>query len=216
MFIAGMVFIWAPLFRMSMSSYLPFLASGLVSWALISSLVTEGCTTYAYGGNIITQINFPYSTLNYVAVWRNIIVFFHNFLLIVFIDTLLATRIGLEHVLLLPIGLLIVAANGAWITVVLGLIGARFRDIPPLVANLMQVMMFVTPVFWNLSQFPASAQGYLKLNYFLHLLQILRAPMMGETPELISYVVTILGAAIGWLFAFVLFAHFRRRVAYWL
>ena len=66
-------------------------------------------------------------------------------------------------------GLFLVAANCAWITVVLGIVGARYRDIPPLVGNVMQVMMFITPVFWMMAQLPADAQAYLKLNYLLHL-----------------------------------------------
>lgn len=216
MFIGGMVFIWAPLFRTNVTSYLPFLAAGMVAWSLVSALVSEGCTTYANGGNVITQMNFPYSILNYVAVWRNIIVFFHNVLLVVLIDVVLKINVGFVHIVLLAVGLFIVAVNGAWMTVVLGIIGARYRDVPPLVANVMQVLMFITPVFWNMSQLPATAHFYLKLNYFLHLIEIMRAPMMGQVPAFSSYAVTILGAAIGWLFAFVLLAHFRRRIAYWL
>jgi lipopolysaccharide transport system permease protein len=178
--------------------------------------VSEGCSTYANGGNVITQMNFPYSILNFVAVWRNVIVFFHNVLLVVLIDAVLSVNVGLRHLVMLPIGLLIVAVNGAWMTVVLGIVGVRYRDIPPLVANIMQVLMFITPVFWNLSQLPANVHPYLKLNYFLHLIEVLRAPMMGQLPTLTSYLITIVGAALGWLLAFVLFAHFRRRIAYWL
>ena len=86
MFIGGMVFIWAPLFRVSVASYLPFLAAGMVVWTLVNSLVCEGCTVYTNGANVITQLNFPYSILNYVAIWRNIIVFFHNVLIVVVIN----------------------------------------------------------------------------------------------------------------------------------
>ena len=136
----------------------------MVAWTLISSLVNEGCTTYANGGNVITQLNFPYSILNYILVWRNIIVFFHNVLIVVVINLALSISVG-AHVLLVIVGLLIVAVNGVWMSVLLGIVGARYRDIPPLVANVMQVMMFITPVFWNLSQLPAQTQGYLKLNY---------------------------------------------------
>ena len=49
-----------------------------------------------------------------------------------------------------------------------------------------------------------------------NLIEVLRAPMLGERPMLISYAVTLLAAVGGWAFAFVFFAHFRRRIAYWL
>jgi ABC-type polysaccharide/polyol phosphate export permease len=216
LFIAGMVFIWAPLFRTSVTGYLPFIAAGLVSWSLINALVLEGGNTYVSGGHIITQISLPFSILNYVAVWRNVVIFFHNMLLVLFIDFLLAVPLGLEHIFLLFAGLIIVVVNGVWLTVVLGIIGVRYRDVPPLVGNIMQILMFVTPVFWMLSQFPAEAHPYLQLNYFLHLIEILRAPMLGQVPTLSNYLVTVAGAGIGWLFGFVLLAHFRRRIVYWM
>jgi ABC-type polysaccharide/polyol phosphate export permease len=216
MFIGGMVFIWAPLFKTSVTGYLPFLAAGMVAWTLIASLVNEGCTTYSNGGNVITQLNFPYSILNYILVWRNIIVFFHNVIIVVVVNFALSISVGANSLLLSILGLVIVALNGAWISVLLGIIGARYRDIPPLVANVMQVLMFITPVFWNLSQLPATSHGYLKLNYILHLIEVMRAPMLGQVPPLSSYAVTIGGAVIGWIVAFVFFAHFRRRIAYWL
>jgi ABC-type polysaccharide/polyol phosphate export permease len=215
MFIGGMVFIWAPLFRVSVASYLPFLAAGMVVWTLVNSLVCEACTVYTNGANVITQLSFPYSILNYVAIWRNIIVFFHNVLIVVAINLILSVKLTLYTLLVVP-GLFLVAANCAWITVVLGIVGARYRDIPPFVGNVMQVMMFITPVFWMMTQLPAEAQAYLQLNYLLHLVEVMRAPMLGERPMLISYVVTILGAIGGWALAFVFYAHFRRRIAYWL
>jgi ABC-type polysaccharide/polyol phosphate export permease len=215
MFIGGMVFIWAPLFRVSVTSYLPFLAAGMVVWTLVNSLVCEGCTVYTNGANVITQLSFPYSILNYVAIWRNIIVFFHNVLIVVVINLILSVKLTPYTLLVVP-GLFLVAANCAWITVVLGIVGARYRDIPPFVGNVMQVMMFITPVFWMMTQLPAEAQAYLQLNYLLHLVEVMRAPMLGERPMLISYVVTIFGAIGGWALAFVFYAYFRRRIAYWL
>ncbi|HEX5863743.1 MAG TPA: ABC transporter permease, partial [Casimicrobiaceae bacterium] len=96
MFIGGMVFIWAPLFKTNVTSYLPFLATGLVSWAFATSLITEGCTTYISGAGIITQLNFPYMVLNYMVVWRNIIVFFHNMVIVVIVVIALRIKVGWE------------------------------------------------------------------------------------------------------------------------
>jgi ABC-type polysaccharide/polyol phosphate export permease len=138
MFIGGMVFIWAPLFKTSVTGYLPFLAAGMVAWTLISSLVNEGCTTYANGGNVITQLNFPYSILNYILVWRNIIVFFHNVLIVVIVNLALSISVGAHHVLLVILGLLIVAINGAWISVLLGIIAL----IMPVATILALVLLF--------------------------------------------------------------------------
>jgi ABC-type polysaccharide/polyol phosphate export permease len=215
MFLGGMAFIWAPLFKTTVSTYMPFLAAGLVTWALVSALITEGCTTYVAGSGIITQMRFPYSILNFVVVWRNVIVFFHNVLIVVVVTVVLRQKVGWSTLLVVP-GLLIVALNGAWMTMALGVASTRYRDIPQLVGNLVQILMFVTPVFWFANQLGEGGHRVIEYNFMYHLIEVMRAPMLGDTPSGWSYLVTIGGAVLGWLATFAFFARFRRRIAYWL
>jgi ABC-type polysaccharide/polyol phosphate export permease len=215
MFLSGMVFIWAPLFKTSVASYLPFLSAGMVVWAFITALINEGCGTYSGGISLITQLNFPYSVLNYMVIWRNFIVFLHNVLIVVVVVIVLRVHVSWETLLVIP-GILIVAANGIAITLLLGMIGMRFRDIPPLIANLVQILMFVTPIFWVASQLGEGAQRYIQLNYMYHLVEVMRTPMLGKAPSLLSYEITIGGALLGFLVAFEVYARFRRRIPYWL
>jgi hypothetical protein len=71
-----------------------------------------------------------------MVVWRNIIVFFQT-----------CDRRCRRHSAAGPVpgnavafpGIAIVAVNGAWMTVLFGMLSARFRDIPPFVGNLMQI-----------------------------------------------------------------------------
>jgi lipopolysaccharide transport system permease protein len=214
MFIGGMAFIWAPLFKTDVSSYLPFLSAGLVTWAFITTIIAEGTALYTGGAGIITQLNFPYSILNFVAVWRNIIVFFHNVIIVVGVVLVLKVRVSWETLLLIP-GLIIVGVNGIWMTLLLGMVGTRFRDIPPLIGNLIQILMFVTPVFWLPSQL-GSGHYVITFNYMYHLIEVMRAPMLGMTPSKLSYGVTIVGMVLGFLVTFEFYARFRRRIPYWL
>jgi len=215
MFIGGMSFIWAPLFNTSVATYLPWLTTGLVSWALISSLINEGTGTYTSGVSIITTLNFPYSILNFMVIWRNIIVFFHNVVIVVIVVLVLKVPITFSTLLIIP-GLAIVAVNGIWITMILGMVSARYRDVPQLVGNLTQILMFVTPVFWLTASLGDRGHKVTQGNYVFHLVEILRQPMLGQSPTFMNYAVTIVGAFVGLLFAFFLFALFRRRIPYWL
>jgi ABC-type polysaccharide/polyol phosphate export permease len=214
-FIGGIVFIWAPLFKTDVSSYLPFLSAGLVTWAYVTAIITEGCIVYTAGSGVITQLNFPYSVLNFMVVWRNVIVFFHNVVIVVIVVIALNVRVSWETLLVIP-GIIIVGVNGAWMTMLLGMIGARFRDIPQLITNLVTVLMFVTPVFWLPGQLGDGSHKVVTLNYMYHLIEVMRAPMLGTMPAALSYQVTIAGALLGWLITFEIYARFRRRIAYWL
>src|SRR5262249_10533599 len=93
-FIGGIVFVCAPLFKTDVTSYLPFLSAGLVSWSFATALISEGCGTYTAGVSLITQLNFPYTMLNFMVVWRNIIVFFHNVVIVVIVVIALKVRIS--------------------------------------------------------------------------------------------------------------------------
>jgi ABC-2 type transport system permease protein/lipopolysaccharide transport system permease protein len=109
-----------------------------------------------------------------------------------------------------------VAVNGAWMTILFGMASARFRDVPPLVGNIIQILMFVTPIFWFSSQLGPGAQPIVTYNFMYHLIEVMRAPMLGTHPSLLSYAFTIAGAIVGWLVTFDLYARFRRRIPYWL
>jgi len=79
-----------------------------------------------------------------------------------------------------------------------------------------QVMLFITPIFWEPSQLGAKARYVVTPNYLYHLVDILRSPLLGDRPATFSYAITILGAILGWVVTLMVYARFRRRIAYWL
>jgi ABC-type polysaccharide/polyol phosphate export permease len=110
---------------------------------------------------------------------------------------------------------LIIAINGVWISMLLGMVSARYRDVPQLVGNLVQVMMFVTPVFWYSQQLGARAK-IIDFNPLFHLIDVIRSPLLGKAPSLLSYEVNLAMAIIGWSVTMYVYARFRRRIPYWL
>ncbi len=68
------------------------------------------------------------------------------------------------------------------ICLLLGTFCARFRDIGPIVASIMQIAFFLTPVIWQPEQLGEHAV-YLPLNPFFTLIEIVRAPLLGTTPS---------------------------------
>ncbi|HUC62270.1 MAG TPA: ABC transporter permease [Alphaproteobacteria bacterium] len=215
MYIGAYAFLLPRLFHVDMSQYLPYVATGMVAWTFVTALITEGCATYTAAVGLIQQLSFPFAVLNCMVIWRNIIVFFHNLVIVVIVVVLLKVPVTWNTLLLFP-GLLIVSLNGMWITILLGMISTRFRDVPPLVGNLVSIMIFVTPVFFFITQLGPRSRHLMNLNLLLHLVEVLRAPMLGQVPPLISYEATIGSAVVGLIATFVIYARFRPRIAYWL
>lgn len=124
-----------------------------------------------------------------------------------------------------PLGLLIgfgafllVLINTFIAGVVFALIGARFPDIHEVVSNVFRVLFFFTPIIWTPSQMPAtSLRGSVaRLNPFYHLIEIFRAPILGEPLAPLSWyyvgVMTVLGLAL----AAYLYRRYARLVPIWL
>src|SRR5207245_627837 len=127
--------------------------------------------------------------------------------IVVIVVIALKVHISWQTLLLIP-GIMIVAVNGAWMTILFGMVSARFRDVPPLVGNIIQILMFVTPIFWFSSQLGPGAQPIITYNFMYHLVEVMRGPMLGTAPSLLSYAFTIAGAIIGWVVTFDLYARF--------
>jgi ABC-type polysaccharide/polyol phosphate export permease len=92
----------------------------------------------------------------------------------------------------------------------------RFRDVQPLVGNVVQVAMFVTPILWP----PDSLEGsnrliFVDLNPFHHVIEIVRTPLLGKIPSVESYGAVALITLAGWLLTYLFFHRFRHRIAYW-
>jgi ABC-type polysaccharide/polyol phosphate export permease len=117
--------------------------------------------------------------------------------------------------LLALVGVALMLLNASWLSLLAGIVSARFRDIPQIVMSIMQFAIFMTPVFWLPDRFGRHA-AVLDLNPFYHLLQAVRAPLLGQPVALHTYVVLVVMATVGWVLTFGLFARTRRRIVHYL
>jgi ABC-type polysaccharide/polyol phosphate export permease len=74
--------LYPKLFKQDISSYLPFLSISLVTWGFISSLLTEGCSSFINAEHLIKQMKLPYTIHVLRQVWRNLIIFAHNLIIV--------------------------------------------------------------------------------------------------------------------------------------
>jgi ABC-type polysaccharide/polyol phosphate export permease len=207
--------VWSRLWHKEPAEYMPFLASGMVVWLLLSTTITDGANSFVYSEHLIKQLRVSYTMLACSVVWRNIIVFFHNLLIFLIVAVYAQVPVTAATLLIVP-GLLLFCLNGVWIVMLLGLACVRYRDIQQLISSLLQVAMFVTPVFWSPAQLGGEMKVFVQFNPLYHYIEIVRAPLLGEVAPIQTWLIAIGTAVVGWAVVFYLYSRLRRRIPYWL
>ena len=205
--------IYGALFKMSVSEYLPMLAVGLVMWSFISITLTEGCNAYVMSAGYIKQIALPKSIFIFQNLWRNLIVLAHNFVIVIIV--LLVFKINFLPTLhLFVLGMLLLIWNLWWSTMVLALICARFRDVPPIIISVLQVIFYITPILFKKEMLNKYA-WLIDFNPFAHLIEIVRSPLLGQTPSILNILICLSLAIVGSVLCVFMHGRYNARVPYW-
>jgi homopolymeric O-antigen transport system permease protein len=212
--VGALGFVFSTIFQQSVPDYIPYLSLGLIVWGLISAFILEACDVFTSATGIIRQLRMPLSVHVYRMIARNYLIFVHNIVIYVVIIVVFEIWPGAAALLALP-GLLLLGLNGISISVLLGVFGTRFRDLQPIVTSVVQVIFFITPIFWKGDQL-AHRPVFVAFNPFAYMIDIVRMPLLGEVPPLSTWLVVLAITIAGQAVAFAFFARFRARVAYWL
>lgn len=212
--IGALGFLYGQLFGIELSTYMPFLTLGFIIWGFISSVITEGCSSLIAAEGYIRQVRLPFTLHVLRSVWRNLIMLAHN--AVVFVPVIIIFQIwpGWSALLIVP-GMVLLIINAVWITLLLGAVCARFRDIAPIAASLVQVAFFLTPIIW-MPELLRERVVFAEANPFYHFVEMLRAPLLGVVPQMQTYNVVIGVTVAGWAVTWLFFRRFRCRLAYWI
>ncbi len=210
----GVVF--GQIFSAPMEEFLPFLTIGLVLWGMISAVVGESCLVFVDSGNIIRQLPLPLFLYIMRMIWRNVLIFAHNIVILPFVFWVF----GREFHPAMPVavaGFLLLIVNIGWVSLLFAVVCTRFRDFYQLIMSVLQIVFYLTPIIWMPHLIPKRSALYLlDVNPIYHLIEIVRSPLLGSYPTMLNWSVALGLAVVGWGVALVLFGHYRARIAYWL
>jgi ABC-2 type transport system permease protein len=210
--------LYSQLFHLPLAEHLPYVTLGLIIWNLINASILEGADVFIANEGLIKQLPTPLSVHVYRLVWRQVLLFAHNIIIFVIIAIIFPKPWSWADLSVIP-ALALIVANCVWVALCFGILATRYRDISPLLASLVQLLFYITPIIWNDQTLRLQGAGtwakIIELNPLLHYMDIVRAPLLGEPQELRHWVVVITLTVLGWVVAALAMRQYRARVPYW-
>lgn len=208
--------VFGTLFQVPTDEFIPYLATGLILWMFFAACIGEGCSGFISASETILQVRMPLSTHVGLILYRNLIILGHNLVIIPLVFLAFLRPVPLDALWAIP-GFALVLLNLGWMMLILAVICARYRDMTQIVQNAMQVLFYLTPIIWSTALLPDRVGvAWLQINPFYHLINVVRAPLLGHEVTLINWAVVIGLAVVGWALAIPFFGKYRKRVPYWL
>ncbi len=213
----SMGYLYSHLFHTDLQTYFPFLVGGMLSWTLLSTTITEMNEALVNADGMIKQIKLPYSIYIHRVAMRNIIIFFHNIVVIIPILIIFhhSAHVNFNTLMLIPF-LAIFYLNAFCYGIILAIIGARYRDVMQIIKSLIQIAFFITPIMWNPNILPEKDRYIAYLNPFYSYVELIRDPLLGAPITLLNLGIVAGLTLLGITLSLSLFAKYRTRIVYWL
>jgi len=212
--VVGIGSVFSILWGVKVAALMPHLATGLILWTFLTSVVVEGTGVFANNADVIKSINLPLSIHVFRFIGNICILFAHNAIIYVFVVFIFDVPVGWSLLLVIP-GLILYLLNALWVVLVLGVVCARYRDIPQVIQNIMVLLFFITPIFW-FAESLGSAQAIVNYNVMAHFVDMVRLPLLGGRPVPETWMVVGAVTVCGWAFALPFYEHKRRGTPNWL
>ncbi|CAI9403304.1 ABC transporter permease [Nocardioides sp. T2.26MG-1] len=214
-YVFGLAVLFGSIFHQPLDEFVPYVGGGFIGFTLLAGLTRQAADVFVDNASAIASTRQPLSFLVFRAATVELLQFGHN--LVIIVAFVVAGLVPLSSQLLLIVpAVMIIVLNGVTLGLWLGPTVARFRDVGPFVASILQVMMFFTPVFWRVDELhPDSRSALIGWNPFAHLLALFRDPLLGDYPSALTWTGVAAVSAGNVILAIWVFARSRSHLPYW-
>ena len=215
-FSIGAGVIWATVFHLNPSDFIPFLTLGFAIWGFIAGSLTEGSSTFINAHGYLKQLPLPQS----IFIFRTLLT------QLIFLAIGIATALGILIVFgkftligfLLSIpGFLILLIFAYGSIGSLAYLGLRYRDLQHGLTGLLSLLFVVTPIIYPAEVLIQRGLAFaVFVNPFASLIEIIRFPILhGEFAAPTHYLVSSLFSLAIVIFRFQLGFRWSRFVPFW-
>jgi ABC-type polysaccharide/polyol phosphate export permease len=150
-------------------NYALFLFCGLLPWTWFQASLVESSNVLISGGNLIKKVMFPAEILPIVTVLSNLVHFLFGLVILVLFLIYFQAPLQPLELAWFPVVVLEQLLITVGFALILSALTVHFRDIKDILANLITMWFFVTPIIYSWRNPPEQMRRFLDLNPFTHL-----------------------------------------------
>jgi ABC-2 type transport system permease protein len=216
-YVWGLGGFFASMQQLPIAAFSVYVAIGYTVFRVVNSVVIESTTAFSAANAFIMDGHIRLTDF-VLRVMAKALFYFAVSLPVVVIALALAPVVHWENLPVALIALVLVLANALWIGVVFALVGARFPDLNQIVSNIFMFAFLLTPIIWHADVMPAgSLRGTLmRLNPLFHMVEVVRAPILGQSLELSTAYYLAAMTTLGWCAAILAYRRYARFVPVWI
>jgi lipopolysaccharide transport system permease protein len=190
--------------------YAVFMLSGMTAWVFFTAALGMGSTSIVDGTEFSSRVYFPRALLPIVQVGANLYGYVVTLVLLAVLCPVLGVSLGPQALVLIPASLLLVTLTTA-ICLVNSALHVYFRDVRYMVAAILLVWMYVTPIIYPPSDAPAKFRLLIDVNPMTGVVDLFHWATLGSSGTIApAVVVSVVWTLALCTFAIVLHCRFDR------
>jgi lipopolysaccharide transport system permease protein len=149
--------------------YALFLFCGILPWTWFASSLVESSTVLITSGNLLRKVLFPAEVLPVVTVFAGLAHFSFGLPILAAFFLYYGAPVHAPDLLWLPLVVLVQLVLTLGLAFLVSALTVHFRDLRDLLANLVTLWFWATPIVYHVSMVPDSLRPLVVLNPFTHL-----------------------------------------------
>jgi teichoic acid transport system permease protein len=150
--------------------YFVWLLMGMIPWFFISPTIIQGSNSVFTKINLVSKMKFPVSVLPSVTIISNSFTFFVMLFILFGLLFLYGINPGI-YLIQLPYYLICLYFFLYSLTLLFSTISVMIRDFQMVLQSFIRMMLYLTPILWDMSRLPDNLVSILKLNPIFYIIE---------------------------------------------
>lgn len=214
-FVVGISLLYSQLFKVRSSDMVPLVAFGITFWGLLTSYVTGAASNFIQQSQSIKSSTLPISFYIFSSVSQNFLIFLHSAVVLIPLAFVIDTTPRIICLITVPLAITFAVVNGVSLALWLGPLSARYRDVSAAIPIIIQIAMFLSPIFWSPTLLGGRA-WIADYNPIAWMIETFRSPILGGDIRLDLWLRLAILTCGNFALGVVVMHRVRDKISYWI